>query len=66
MMAKKISDLTVDQFQLLINETVYKAFEEISEDILALSSPGYVNSIEEARQDYQDGKVKGFEDLFDV
>ena len=52
--------------RLLINQTVHKALEEISEDILALSSPGYLESIEEARQDFKDGKTKTFEEVFDV
>jgi hypothetical protein len=65
-MEKKITDLTVSEFQLLINQTVHKAFEEISEDILALSSPEYLESIEEARQDFKEGKIKTFEEVFNV
>lgn len=65
-MEKKIADLTVSEFQLLINQTVHKAFEEISEDILALSSPEYLESIEEARQDFKEGKIKTFEEVFNV
>jgi hypothetical protein len=59
-MEKKIADLTVSEFQLLINQTVHKVFEEISEDILALSNPGYLESIEEARKDFKEGKTKTF------
>ena len=59
-MGKKIADLTVNEFQLIINQTIHNAFEEISEDILALSSPGYLESIEEARQDFKGGKTKTF------
>lgn len=65
-MEKKVSDLTIDQFQILVTQTVHKAFEELSEDILALSSDSYVKSIEEARQDYKEGRVKSFEEAFDV
>jgi hypothetical protein len=65
-MEKKITDLTVNEFQLLINQTVHKAFEEISEDILALSSPEYLESIEEARQNFKEGKTKTFEEVFNV
>lgn len=60
-MEKKIADLTVNEFQLLINQTVHKVFEEISEDILALSSPEYLESIKDARQDFKEGKIKTFE-----
>ena len=60
-MGKKIADLTGNEFQLLINQAVHKAFKEISEDILALSSPEYLKSIEEARQDFKEGKtIKNF------
>ena len=65
-MEKKIADLTVNEFQLLIDQSMHKAFEEISEDILALSSPKYLESIEEARQDFKAGKTKTFEEIFNV
>jgi hypothetical protein len=65
-MEKKIADLTVNEFQLLLNQTVHKAFEEISEDILALSSPEYLKSIEKARQNFKEGKTKTFEEVFNV
>lgn len=63
-MDKKIKDLTTDEFQMLINNTVQKAFEEISEDILALSSKDYIESIDKARRDYKEGKTKSFEEVF--
>lgn len=65
-MEKKIADLTVNEFQLLIDQSMHKAFEDISEDILALSSPGYLESIEEARQDFKAGRTKTFEEVFNV
>ncbi len=65
-MEKKISDLTVNEFQLLINKTVHEAFQELSEDILALSSSEYLESIKEARNKFKEGKVKNFEEVFDV
>jgi len=37
-----------------------------SEDILALSSDKYLRSIEEARSDYKEGKVKSLEEIFDI
>jgi hypothetical protein len=57
-MKAKIKDLTVDEFQSLINETVKEAMEDFIEDILALSNNSYLQSIEEAREDYKKGKIK--------
>lgn len=65
-MGKKISDLTVNEFQLLIDRTVHKAFEELSEDIPALSSSKYLESIKEARKDVEVGRVKTFEEVFNA
>lgn len=40
--------------------------EDIIEDIFALSSDKYLHSIKEARSDYNQGKVKNLEEVFDV
>jgi hypothetical protein len=40
--------------------------EDLIEDIQALSSDEYLRSIEEARNDYKEGKVKYLEDVFKV
>ncbi|MCK4847787.1 MAG: hypothetical protein KAT16_02045 [Candidatus Heimdallarchaeota archaeon] len=65
-MTSKIVDLTVEEFKSLINEAFRVIMEEVSEDITALSSDDYLKSIEEARKDYRSGKVKKFEEVFDV
>ena len=65
-LTSKIADLTVEEFKLLITEAFREIMEELSEDIAALSSGEYLNSIEEARKDYQSGRVKKFEEVFDV
>ena len=62
----KIADLTVEEFKSLMAETFREIMAELSEDIAALSSGEYLNSIEEARKDYQSGRVKKFEEVFDV
>jgi hypothetical protein len=62
----KVKELTVSEFKALVSTTVKKSVEEIMEDLAALSSRGYLRSIEEARKDYKKGKVKEFEELFDV
>ena len=40
--------------------------KDLIEDVSALSSPEYLKSIEEARNDYREGGVRYFEELFDV
>ncbi len=54
----KVKDLTVDELKSLISEVVKESIEDLIEDILALSSESYLRSIEEARKDYKEGKVK--------
>ena len=65
-MSTRIKDLTVSELQNLISDTIRATTEELVEDILALSSEEYVHSIEEARKEYREGRVKQFEDVFDV
>lgn len=65
-METKVKDLTVDELQSLISETIKGAMEDVIEDIAALSSDEYLHSIEEARNDYKAGNVKPLEELFDV
>ncbi len=65
-METKVKDLTVGELQNLISDAVKKAMEDLIEDILALSSDEYLRSIEEAREDYRSGRVKSFEEVFDV
>ena len=65
-METKVKDLTVGQLQSLITDTVREIMEELIEDITALSSDDYLNSIEEARADYKEGKIKHLEEIFNV
>ncbi len=65
-METKVKDLTVVEFRSLMSDTVRGAMEDLIEDILALSSDEYLRSIEEARTDYKEGKVKYLEEIFDV
>jgi len=62
----KVKDLTIEELQSLISDAVREAMEDLIEDILALSSDNYLKSIEEARTDYKEGKVKYLEEIFDV
>ena len=62
----KVKDLTVKELKTLIAEAVKESLDDLMEDILALSSENYLRSIEEARKDYKEGKVKSLEEIADV
>ena len=66
MEAVKVKDLTVGDLKSLISDTVKNVMEDLIEDMLALSSDEYLRSIEEARRDYKEGRVKNFEEVFDA
>jgi len=63
-MNTKISDLTIDELKDLISKTVQEAMEDYLEDIKALSSKDYINSIKEARDDYKAGNYKNYDETF--
>ena len=65
-MEMKVKDLTVEELKSLISETIKESFEDLIEDIVALSSDEYLRSIEEARRDYKEGKIKYLEEISDV
>ena len=65
-METKVKDLTVEELQSLISGTIKSTLEDLIEDMLALSSDEYLQSIEEARKDYKEGKIKYLEDILDV
>lgn len=65
-MSVKVKDLTVEELQSLISDTIKEVLEDLVEDILALSSDEYLKSIKEARRDYKDNEVKDFGEVFDV
>lgn len=61
-----VKDLTTEELQTLIKTTVEETMQELIEDLLALNNPTYLSSIEEARHDYQTGRIKRFEEVFRV
>ena len=62
-MTVKVKDMTAEELQKLIADTVNSLVEDLMEDILGLSSEKYLKSIEEARKEYKDGKFTKIEDL---
>ena len=62
-MKNRVKDLSIDELKQLIKETVKDTIEDILEDYEALSSNEYVKSIEEARMNYKEGRVKSIEEL---
>jgi len=62
----KVKDLTVEELQSLISDTIKSTLEDLIEDMLALSSDEYLRSTEEARKDYKEGRIKYLEDILDV
>jgi len=62
----KVKDLTVGELKSLISDTIKESFEDLVEDIVALSSEEYLRSIEEARTDYKKGRIKYLEEISDV
>lgn len=65
-MTTLVKDLTVDDFQSLIINTTKSVIDELIEDISALSSDSYMQSIHTARSEYKSGKTKEFSEIFDV
>jgi len=63
-MNTKISDLTIDELKDLISKTVQDVMEDYLEDLKALSSKEYINSVKEAREDYKAGDYKNFDETF--
>ena len=66
MRTRKIIDLSVEEFQVFISGTVNTAMQGSIEDFIALSSDNYLKSIKEVREDYKKGKVKSYEEVFNV
>lgn len=62
----KLKDMDEEELKLLIKESVREAAEDLIEDLIALSSKDFLKSIEDARNDYKQGNIKHFEELFDV
>lgn len=62
-MNAKVNELTVDELKEVIEKSVKEAIEDYLEDQEALSSPNFIKSIHEAREDYKAGRVTPIEDI---
>jgi len=60
----KVSDLSIDELKKIISTTVQEAIEDYLEDLKALSSKDFVDSIREAREDYKGGDYKDLNEAF--
>lgn len=63
-MTTKVQDLTIDELRTIISDTVKDTVGDLIEDIVALSSKEYVDSVKEARKDYKEGRTKKFDEVF--
>jgi len=61
-----VKDLTIEELQNVIKTTVEETMQEFMEEVFASNSQSYLTSIEEARADYQAGRVMSFEEAFRV
>jgi hypothetical protein len=65
-MSTKIHELTTDELRDLIAETVTQTMHDVLEDRQALNGPEYLQSVAEARADYQAGRITSPEDIPNV
>jgi len=62
---QRVADLTTGELERLVETTVRRTIEDYLENLEALSSESYLESIREARQDYQTGALTNLADLPD-
>mgnify|MGYP007109718371 CR=1 FL=1 len=53
----------MEELKGIVAETVREVLEDWLEDLEALLSRSYVASVEEAREDYREGRVKSLEEV---
>jgi hypothetical protein len=58
--------MEIDELKTLIKSTVYEAMDEYIEDLAALNSNQYLDSIKEAREEYKAGNFVNLEELIGV
>ena len=60
-----LRDMTVQEFEELVSQTVREALEGALEDLEASRSEEFLASIEEARADYAVGRTSSVDELLD-
>ncbi|MCX6153249.1 MAG: hypothetical protein NT007_03720 [Candidatus Kapabacteria bacterium] len=65
-MEQLVESLSIKDFKAIIKSTVEETLQNNIEDIIAFNSPNYINSIEEAREDYKSGNFVNLKDLINV
>ncbi|MDC1068523.1 hypothetical protein OAQ99_05120 [Candidatus Kapabacteria bacterium] len=58
-----LENLTIDEFKIIVKSVVDESIEEHLEDLEALSSKAYVNSIKESRNEIENGEYFDLEEL---
>lgn len=66
MKTKKISDLTIDQLKMIIDEVFKENMGDILENMEAVSSLKFIKSVERSRKEYKQKKFKEFKEVFNV
>lgn len=65
-MEVKVSDLTVNELKDLISGVVQEKVEDILEDLKLILDSDFKKSIDEARREYEEGKVTSIDDILNV
>ncbi|MDQ3022301.1 MAG: hypothetical protein M3R36_17285 [Bacteroidota bacterium] len=65
-MEVKVSDLTVNELKDLISGVVQEKVEDILEDLKLILDSDFKKSIDEARKEYEEGKVTSIDDILNV
>ena len=63
-MTVKVGDISIEELKKIISDTVKEAIDDKLEDIEALMSKNYINSIREARDQYNKGEYLEFNEVF--
>ena len=56
-MGNKVNELTVNELKELISGVINEKMEDLIEDIKSLLDPEFIKSVQEAREDYKQGRV---------
>lgn len=59
----KIKDMEIEDFKILIKQTIDESLENYFEDIDALTSKKYLKDIKNSRQEYLKNEVFSLEDI---